>query len=431
MTTYKLLFTAIAIVCSLFLKAQSAPKLKFSQPQLVSGVNGQINATYKFSNVVPGIDAYVEIENLVGGAVLVNIDDSTVGYYDAWQPTVGGPKMSGTSYIKWGVEFKTNSGSIYTFSDLDASAIDIDGDNGKIHEFIGVNGQSSYDIPTLIPTLLTVTIESDTDNVRGDDPNPTNLIALGPVINRTNIDTFSQDVRINFHFINKSKIKIYTGSQVDANVANSATDRYHCIYFMRIKDYEFSTLPLAFNTFTAALNSSSTVDLFWITNAEIRLNLFEIERSYDQKEFKKIGEVTASGNLNDLSASYNFTDNANELKNHTQVFYRLKLIDKEGEFTYSIVKMIKPVAFENTEILVLPNPYMERLSVNFKAEEYNKAEVRLINMSGKIIASALATVSKGMNTIQLTNLNSKASGLYVVNLIIDGKLVSSQKVLKN
>ena len=138
----------------------------FITPHLFSGLDGQKMRFYKFSNVVPGVDAFIQIEYLVGGAVLVNIDDSIVGYYDAWQPTVGGPKKPGALYIKWSVEFKTNLGSVYLFSDLNAFAIDVDGDNNKLQEFVGVNGRSSYDMPTLIPTLLTVTIESETSDCR-------------------------------------------------------------------------------------------------------------------------------------------------------------------------------------------------------------------------------------------------------------------------
>jgi hypothetical protein len=55
---------------------------------------------YKFSNVIPGVDAFVKIENIVNAATLVNIDDSTLGYYNAWQPTVGGAGTYGFSYIK-------------------------------------------------------------------------------------------------------------------------------------------------------------------------------------------------------------------------------------------------------------------------------------------------------------------------------------------
>ena len=80
--------------------AQTSPKLKFIQPHLVAGINGKKDAMYKFSNVIPGVDAFVKIENIVNAATLVNIDDSTLGYYNAWQPTVGGAGTYGFSYIK-------------------------------------------------------------------------------------------------------------------------------------------------------------------------------------------------------------------------------------------------------------------------------------------------------------------------------------------
>ncbi|MEO6221589.1 MAG: hypothetical protein ABIO81_14245, partial [Ginsengibacter sp.] len=200
----------MANLLTISIQAQSVPKLKFRQSQVVSGIEGMVGATYKFANVISGVDAFVRIEDINNGAILVNIDDSTIGYYDAWQPTVGGPNAVGSSYIKWDIEFKTSAGAAYLFAIVDAAAIDVDGDNASISEFVGVNGQSSYDVPTLIPTLLDVMSLSDTDNVYGDDPSINNLWAFGPVTYRPAIDTSSEDVRINYHFTNTTKIKFYT-----------------------------------------------------------------------------------------------------------------------------------------------------------------------------------------------------------------------------
>ena len=199
-----------------FTQAQTtSPKLRFASPVLVSGTDGQKDATYKFSNVIAGVDAFVKIENIKNGAILVNIDDSTLGYYDAWQPTIGGPGTYGTSSIKWTIEFKTTSGSDYKFPLMDLTAVDIDGDNARVREFIDMNGQSSFDVPTVIPSLLSVSNTNDDDNEDGDDDNTENLHVLGPVANRTGIDTTSLDVKMNYHFINQSKIKVTIGSQVD------------------------------------------------------------------------------------------------------------------------------------------------------------------------------------------------------------------------
>ncbi len=432
MSKYKLLFTIAAFISFFTSKAQTIPKLKFIQPRLVSGIDGQKDAIYKFSNVVPGVDALVKIENIYGGAVLVNIDDSTLGYYDAWQPTVGGPDTLGSySYIKWDIEFKTTSGADYTFPLFDASSIDVDGDNVRVREFVEVNGQSSYDVPGQVPTLLQISDVPVTDNANGDDINPMNVRALGPVANRVGIDTFSLDVRINYHFTNSSKIKLYTGSQIDNNGSTGAiaTNRYHCIYFHKVKNDLFSVLPVTLVSFNAIANNTHVL-LEWNISSKDAADHFEIERSYDQKVFKKIGEVPASLSGSSIRAQYTFPDQAGNLAEHKILYYRLKLVNNTS-FTYSNIKVVQMKNYETAAIQILPNPYMEKLTVNFKSDDDNKAEVQLMSMSGNIIASVQAKAYKGNNKIQLGNLSSKASGLYIVNLLIDGKLISSQKVLKN
>ncbi|MEP6712647.1 MAG: hypothetical protein ABJA37_09540, partial [Ferruginibacter sp.] len=56
-----------------------APAMVYANSQLVSGIDGQINATYKFPSVTPGVDAYITILDIAGGATLTSIDDNTFG----------------------------------------------------------------------------------------------------------------------------------------------------------------------------------------------------------------------------------------------------------------------------------------------------------------------------------------------------------------
>ncbi|MGH2565290.1 MAG: T9SS type A sorting domain-containing protein, partial [Ginsengibacter sp.] len=383
--------------------------------------------TYKFANVTSGIDAFVQIEEIEKGAFLVNIDDSIVGYYDAWQPTVAGPDSAGSSYIKWSIEFKNTDGSAYSFADVDASAIDVDGDNSMISEFVGVNGQSSYDVPNQIPTLLTVTNENDTDNVNGTDASPTNLFAYGPIINRTNIDTSSQDVRINYHFSNTTKIKFYTGSI--SHGPGGSTSRYHSIYFMDIKDQIFSVLPVTYQAFDATLNNTK-VDLFWITSRELNNDHFEVERSLDQKNFSTIGIILGAQSTNGTTSQYSFKDGAADLTNHYVIYYRLKQVDMNGGFSYSVVKVVRLNKITKAFAQISPNPYMDKLNINFESDAAGNAEVRLINTSGNIVKTTTSPITSGYNNFQLQNLNSQAAGLYIANIIINGKTVASMKVVK-
>ncbi|MEP6926168.1 MAG: T9SS type A sorting domain-containing protein [Ginsengibacter sp.] len=421
----------VTVLIGLFLvsvRTQAAPKIKFRNPELISGIDKQAGATYKFPNVVAGVDAFVTIELMVNGATLVNIDDSTLGYYDAWQPTVGGPGF-GSSYIKWAVEFKSNTGIAYTFPDIDASSIDVDGDNASVREFVGINGQASYAVPTQVPSLLTITEVSDTDNIYGDDPSSTNLFALGPVINRTNIDTFSQDVRLDYHFINTSKIKFYTGSLIEPNgIAAGATNRYHCIYFMKIIA-DFSVLRATSFSFDAMAINNRKVNLSWLTESGKSNDRFEIQRSYDKREFKTIGIIMSQENMDEAAGSYSYEDQDPALSNYKEIFYRIKQFDVYGGFSYSAIKKVS-INSNKISFQVMPNPYIDKLSVGFSSETNGIAEVRLFNSGGNMVKKIQFSIVSGNNNLNLQDLKSQAPGLYVIEVFVNGKIIATRKLIK-
>ncbi len=423
------LLTIVTLMFLSFADAQTtSPKLKFVSPVLVSGTAGQKHATYKFSNVINGVNAFVKIENIKNGAVLVNIDDSTLGYYNAWQPVIGGPG-TGTSYIKWAIEFKTSDGHEYKFPILDLTAVDVDGDNVRVREFIDMNGESSSDVPTIIPSLLKISNSTDDDNENGDDDNEENLHTLGPVTNRSGIDTASLDVKMNFHFKNKSKFKVSLGSQIDDNGTTGAiaTDRYSSLYFMSTSN-TLIVLPVSYTAFDATI-SNDKVNISWITELETKNKHFEIERSFDQSTFSTIAVILGSQPVG-IANQYGFVDASAQLSNHKVIYYRLKQIDFNGEFTYSAVKMVRTVTVTKASAQIFPNPFMEKLNVNFVSDASGKAEVRLINAAGNIVKVVTSSITKGFNTVQLQDLNSQSPGVYIANIINNGQVVASLKVLK-
>ncbi len=428
---YIIVLFTFALFSGFSSKAQYiSPKLRFVQPKLVSGSAGQKNATYKFSNVIDGVDAYVQIADLRNGAKLVNIDDSTMGYYDAWQPIVGGPSAYGTSSIKWEITFKTPLGINYTFPLLDLSAIDIDGDNVRVREFIDIDKSSSYDLPTMVPSLL------DISNINDEDENDNSedlkkIHVLGPILNRTGIDTVSLDVRVNFHFINISKITLSLGSQIDNNGNHGAiaTDRYSSLYFKSISNI-VHTLNVKYRSFNAYAINNTSVTVSWVTEAETNNDHFEIERSFDQKNFSTVALVFGQeGNTNE-SNKYNFTDKAKDLSSHKVIYYRLKQIDIDGQVTYSVVKMVRFNATIQSFVQVYPNPYVEKVNVNFISDDDGNAELRMINAKGQVVASKKASILNGNNNLELTNLSSQTSGLYVIQVIVNGNVSVTQKLMK-
>lgn len=412
-----------------------APKFKFSNPVLVSGTNGQIGAKYLFTNVYNNKDAYVTIINIVGGAVLKDMDNTSTGYLDAWQPTVGGPGTFGTSYIKWDVEF--DSANVpYVFPLIDLSAVDVDGDNVRVRELSGIVGSNvNYSLPdTLIPSLLTLSSMKDTDNLLGTDDDDSVFMALGPVANRVGIDTLAFDVRIDYSFTNRSSFQIYTGAEVDNNGNNGAiaTDRFHSIYFGDLIG-RYSVLPVTYESFDAIYDNNA-VKLNWTTSADINNDHFEVERSFDQVTFSTAAFVLGAQSENNGIAQYSFKDNDKEISNHTIIYYRLKQVDVKGHVTYSVIKMVRVSNVVNNQkvlIQVMPNPYMDNLNINFTSNNSGKAEIRMISLSGTVVKKTESTINKGVNNIQLQDLSSQLPGMYIVNVVVNGQTIASQKIIKS
>lgn len=427
-----IMLTILPLVSFFSGNAQLAPQLKFQNPVLVAGIDGQIGATYKFSNVNPNLDAYITIENIVGGAVLRDIDNITTGYYDAWQPTVGGPGTFGSSYIKWNVTFDS-AGATYMFSNLAFSAVDVDGDNVRIREFSGINGgQANYSLPTQVPSLLTITAVADTDNTYGTDVSNTNLMALGPVVNRTAIDTLSQDVRIDYDFTNTSGFKIYLGAQVDNNGNRGAIapDRFHCIYFGNITGI-LSVLKENYQSFNALLNNNA-VNLSWITDAEVAIEHFEIERSFDNSKFSTTAIVLEPQLVNKGIRYYKYSDTDPEILNHDVIYYRLKQANANDNYTYSAVKTVRTnnAVARKGIIRVKPNPCVDKVNVFFYSRMEGSAEVTMISVSGTVVKKVTSAVTNGFNTTQLRDLASHAPGAYIVKVAVNGETIGTQKILK-
>jgi hypothetical protein len=183
-------------------------------------------------------------------------------------------------------------------------------------------------------------------------------------------------------------------------------------------------------TLKATALNNGTVNLLWTTNAEFKNDHFEVQRSFDQSNFSIVGIISDVQNVNGASGKYSFTDDSAQSENHKVVYYRLKQVDADGKFTYSAVKMVRISDVTKVSAQVLPNPYMDKLNINFVSIAGGNAEVKLISASGTLVKIANASITKGYNNIQLQNLNSQAAGLYIAIVVVNGQVIANLKVVK-
>lgn len=166
------------------------------------------------------------------------------------------------------------------------------------------------------------------------------------------------------------------------------------------------TLPLKLLEFTAE-QKSNTVLLKWKTSDEINTQYFSIERNDNNGVFAAIGKVAASTNTNSVT-EYSFTDN-NALSELN--IYRIKMVDRDGQYTYSPIRSIKVNLPSGLDLY--PNPAINKLTITFPASWRNeKRLVQIINVNGKIVTQK--SVSENHYSFETTTL---PGGIYFIRAI--------------
>ncbi|RYY95833.1 MAG: T9SS type A sorting domain-containing protein, partial [Chitinophagaceae bacterium] len=106
-------------------------------------------------------------------------------------------------------------------------------------------------------------------------------------------------------------------------------------------------LPLKLGAFTAEASAAGVL-LRWNTLEEEGTDRFEVEYSTDGRAFRPAGSVAAAG----TAASYRFTHRPATAGTH---FYRLRMIDADGQFTWSPVRFVSDRAAA-AAFTLSPNP---------------------------------------------------------------------------
>jgi|GEM_PF-3494458 len=212
-----------------------APTYGFQNGALKSGTALSPGAVYRFSNVTPGTDVEVKINSFSHSDVTISSMDLSAydapgGYNLAFQPQVlyGWANANGTfdspgeRYVDFTFSFfDAGTNNPQEFSKMVLSAIDVDGDNGSVMEFIQTSGFASYE--TNSPTALTLS---------------GSLKAKSDISNATNIDETALDHMVSFVYEHKTGINVRYGADWNGASQTFADNRLNSMYF---KCYSLNT----------------------------------------------------------------------------------------------------------------------------------------------------------------------------------------------
>jgi hypothetical protein len=175
-------------------------------------------------------------------------------------------------------------------------------------------------------------------------------------------------------------------------------------------------IPVELTSFSAEVSEQEIV-LNWTTATELNNQGFEIDRSFDNETFEKIGFVPGFGTTTESkSYSYKIAEFASGIQ-----YYRLKQIDFDGTYEYSEVievEGINPVQF--TLFQNYPNPFNPSTSIKFSIPVDSNVKLKLFNMLGQEVAELLnSEISAGIHHIDF-NASSLSSGTYFYVLEANG-----------
>ncbi len=191
-------------------------------------------------------------------------------------------------------------------------------------------------------------------------------------------------------------------------------------YWLGLSDsLKSEILPITLINFSGT-NLGKTIRLTWQTTEEINSRYFVVERSLDGRNFSDIASVAAMGNSS-LTQQYVFNDADIPVFNSAAIiYYRLKLVDKDGQYKYTNVIAIRmtPVA----EFSVYPNPSKGFFNITTK-EISARLNIEILNTGGQQV------YRQQFNNTQTATIDLHiARGIYFIK-ISDGKTITHKKLV--
>lgn len=182
-----------------------------------------------------------------------------------------------------------------------------------------------------------------------------------------------------------------------------------------VSPLEQTVVPVELIRFQAQLRQNAKPDphnakytegvlLTWQTAQEIRFNHFDIEKSSDSKTWQKRAEAKAKGQAN----AYETID---EKPYYGVNYYRLKMVDNDGTFSYSKIVSVDWTKPTVTTWSLFPNPVKDKLFLTGNEDVSGAQIVQIFNNLGQLVQQT--TVQKLRNGLSVNDL---ANGTYFVEL---------------
>jgi len=181
---------------------------------------------------------------------------------------------------------------------------------------------------------------------------------------------------------------------------------------------ESQTLPIGSSNLNIQRNRNQ-VEILLTTQQELNTAEVVLERSSDENNFAVLSSIKAKGLGSNL---YTFTD---YVPASGTSFYRVKIVDFDGTFSYSAIKTLK--ASNNISFNICPNPVSDKLNILFSSPLLLK-EIELCNLQGRVLIHKSVGILKKDFDIDVRQISA---GIYILKVITESKTLLERIVIQH
>ncbi len=168
--------------------------------------------------------------------------------------------------------------------------------------------------------------------------------------------------------------------------------------------------------------------LHWSTTANKSAAYFEIERSLDNARFTKVGEVQRQSE--EESGSYDFNDFIAD-PNNQPLFYRIKIVDVNGNQSYSKIVALSTATDPPVRFVITPNPVKGQAHLVFGSDRASDVKISVFNNSGRLVYSIFKNIETGTSSIVISATQSWPNGIYLVRAEAGDKILNQKMIVSH
>ena len=198
-----------------------------------------------------------------------------------------------------------------------------------------------------------------------------------------------------------------------------------------VEDYQFvigAPLPVELSQLEVA-EDGCDMQISWTIESHEAFSHFELEYSTDGEDFEYLTTNDIEQSVYRQAFQYLHTEST---RNN---YYRLKMIDLDGAYTYSkvIYKENECLKKLETKISLYPNPigiYANVLTVRTYSEEAGMTKIAITDMQGRAVRVMSLPFDEGWMTVRINTAGLPAGSYFYTQARKDGRIVSEKFIIQ-